>query len=160
MVFVNLFNNTWGTNFQQWIEGSWSSRVRVWAVDGPGTERSLIAPGWEARSACLAALTNGPAGNLTPLDAGLTLSRRGVLVTALADTPAGLVLRLWEQAGQGGTLGVRLPGWMTASSAQPCDLRGTAEGGPIAVQDGRLELTVGAMAPASVVVRKRGKAEG
>ena len=29
-VYLNLFNNQWSTNFQQWIGGSWSVRVRIW----------------------------------------------------------------------------------------------------------------------------------
>ncbi|MCX6620380.1 MAG: hypothetical protein NTY38_04765 [Acidobacteria bacterium] len=29
LVLVNLYNNQFSTNFQQWIEGSWSSRVRA-----------------------------------------------------------------------------------------------------------------------------------
>ena len=33
-VFVSLFNNLWSTNFAQWIEGSWSSRVRLWLIVG------------------------------------------------------------------------------------------------------------------------------
>lgn len=154
VVMVNLFNNTWGTNFQQWIEGSWTSRVRIWSVAGPGDERGLVTPGWEARSRCLAAMASGPAGKLPPSDAGLGLSRRGVLVTALADSPAGLVLRLWEQAGTGGPLEVRLPAWMGAQSVQPCDLRGTPQGKPIPASAGRVELPVKAMGPVSVVVRK------
>ena len=31
-VFVMLFNNVYSTNFAQWIDGSWSSRVRLWAT--------------------------------------------------------------------------------------------------------------------------------
>jgi hypothetical protein len=152
---VNLFNNTWGTNFQQWIEGSWSSRVRIWAVDGPGDQHALVAPGWEARSACMAALATGPAGRLTPVATGLALSRRGVLVTALADSPAGPVLRLWEQSGQSGLLAVQLPTWLKARSVQPCDLRGAPEGKPIQVNAQAFEIPLGAMTPASVVVTKQ-----
>ena len=38
-VFVGLFNNVYSTNFAQWIEGSWSSRVRLWAVGRPSRRR-------------------------------------------------------------------------------------------------------------------------
>ena len=57
-VFVLLFNNVYSTNFGQWIEGSWSSRVRLWATDEtePGNE-SLIGGSWEARVNCLAAVS-------------------------------------------------------------------------------------------------------
>lgn len=151
-VMVNLFNNTWGTNFQQWIEGSWTSRVRIWATEGRGCDQDLIGPAWEARSRCLAAFSDGPAGNLPLEDRGLGLSRRGVLVTAVAPTAGGLVLRLWEQSGQGGPVDVRLPEWLAAKRAQPCDLRNTPQGKPLEVRDRRLELPVPAWAPASVIL--------
>jgi hypothetical protein len=38
VVLINLFNNAWGTNFQQWIGGSWQSRVRLWATGERGLE--------------------------------------------------------------------------------------------------------------------------
>ena len=33
LVFVNLFNNQWSTNFAQWVGGSWTSRVRLWPIE-------------------------------------------------------------------------------------------------------------------------------
>ena len=38
LVYVNLFNNQWTTNFRLWNEGTWTSRVRLWAVDGAKAE--------------------------------------------------------------------------------------------------------------------------
>ena len=32
-VFVNLFNNQWGTNFTEWIEGRFSAKVYLWSID-------------------------------------------------------------------------------------------------------------------------------
>jgi hypothetical protein len=32
VVFVNLFNNQWTTNFRLWNEGTWTMRVRLWAI--------------------------------------------------------------------------------------------------------------------------------
>ena len=55
LVWVNLFANVFGTNFQQWIGGTWSSRVRLWSVDGKRLESDLITPAWEARSPLQAA---------------------------------------------------------------------------------------------------------
>ena len=34
-VFVNLYNNQWNTNFPLWVQGTWKSRVRIWAIHGP-----------------------------------------------------------------------------------------------------------------------------
>jgi len=42
LVLVNLLANVYGTNFQQWIGGTWSSRVRLWPVGGKGLEADLI----------------------------------------------------------------------------------------------------------------------
>jgi hypothetical protein len=33
-VFVNLYNNQWNTNFPLWVQGTWKSRVRIWAIHG------------------------------------------------------------------------------------------------------------------------------
>lgn len=154
VVLVNLFNNVWGTNFQQWIGGSWSSRVRIWAVEGKGMEADLIRPSWEARIPCQVAMFRGPAGKLPPAQSGIELSRGGVLVTAFGPNPdgEGTVLRLWEQAGQEGPLTVRLPEGLRPKQVQPCDLRGRAQGEPIPVVDGRFTLELGRYAPASVLL--------
>ena len=99
LVFVNLFNNIWGTNFQQWIGGSWSSRVRLW----PKTDEALLVEqSWAARSPCLAAVADGAAGSLPATQGGVSPSSRAVLVTAFAPGGGGRpwLLRLWEQAGR------------------------------------------------------------
>ncbi|HUT93581.1 MAG TPA: glycoside hydrolase family 38 C-terminal domain-containing protein [Thermoguttaceae bacterium] len=154
VVFVNLFNNVWGTNFQQWTEGAWQSRIRIWAVDGTGIEADLITPSWEARSPCKAAFFDGPAGTLPPSQSGIELSRKGVLVTAFGPNPDGdgMLLRLWEQAGEDGPCRVRLPGGMSVSQAQPCDLRGRPQGDPIPVREGQIEVPLRHFAPASLIL--------
>ena len=154
VVFVNLFNNVWGTNFQQWTEGSWQSRVRIWAVEGKGLEADLITPSWEARSPCQAAFFDGPAGTLPPSQSGIELSRKGVLVTAFGPNPDGdgVLLRLWEQSGEDGPCRVRLPKAMDVAQAQPCDLRGRPQGDPIPVRDGQIEVPLRHFAPASLIL--------
>jgi hypothetical protein len=154
LVLVNLFANVYGTNFQQWIGGTWSSRVRLWAVDGKKLESDLITPAWEARSPLQAIMVDAPAGGLPPLQAGIELSRKGVLVTALGPNPdgAGTLLRLWEQAGEGGMCAVRLPEALSKAALQPCDLRGRPRGGPIAPRDGRYQIPLAPFAPASFLL--------
>lgn len=154
-IFVHLFNNTWGTNFQQWIGGSWSVRVRIWPIAaGKDVEQALITPGSEARSGLLAAAGDGPAGKLRPSQTGLRVSRRGVLVTALGDNPdgSGTLLRLWEHAGRDGTCRVRLPDCMQDKNIKPCDVRGRVTGGPIPVEDGWFEVELRHFAPASLLL--------
>ncbi len=142
LVLVNLFANVYGTNFQQWIGGTWSSRVRLWAVDGKKLESDLITPAWEARSPLQAAMLDGAAGWLPPSQAGIELSRQGVLVTALGPNPdgSGTLVRLWEQAGEGGACTLRLPGELGKAVLQPCDLRGEPQGKPILPHEGRHEI--------------------
>ena len=62
-VFVMLFNNVYSTNFAQWIEGSWSSRVRLWAprrgrVDRRIAHRRFVG----SPRRCLAAVSDAPPG--------------------------------------------------------------------------------------------------
>lgn len=169
-VFVLLFDNLYSTNFAQWIEGSWSSRVRLWLVDPrESTPSSLIGNSWEARVACLAAVSDAAPGKLPAQATGLAiekptsggvpgavgLSSRGPLVTAFGPNPygPGTLLRLWEQAGDGGTVTVRLPEGMNVGTAQPCDLRGQSIGAPIRVSAaGVFDAAMRPMAPASFVL--------
>jgi len=155
-VFVNLFNTIWGTNFQQWIAGSWTSRVRIWSVAGKGAEADLITPAWETRTPCPTAVFDGPAGKLPPTQSGLELSRKGVLVTAFGPNPdgEGTLLRLWEQAGQDGVCKVKLPEPLRTRAARLCDLRGRPIEGPLAARDGWLEVPLTRFAPTSVLLSK------
>ena len=72
---------------------------------------NLVVPSWEARLPLLAAVADGPAGKLPPTQAGLSVSRPGVLVTAFGPIPTatGTLLRVWEQSGVSGELVVTLP---------------------------------------------------
>ena len=72
-------------------------------------EAALVTPAWEARQPCLAFHVNGPAGTSPPTQAGLELSRKGVLVMALGPNPDGdgILLRLWEQVGEDSPCTVR-----------------------------------------------------
>ena len=60
-VFVNLYNNEWNTNFPEWQDGSWSSRVRLWPTQGEDLGKNLTVPAWEARLPLLAAASEAPA---------------------------------------------------------------------------------------------------
>jgi hypothetical protein len=144
-VFVNLYNNKWNTNFPLWQEGSWSERVRFWPTG------ELAAPGSEARVPLLAATADGTAGTLPPTQAGLSVSRPGVLVTAFGANPdgPGTLLRVWEQTGTAGEVLVTLPAGAKFSTATPINLRGEKSGAPIRIGDGKLTLNLRAFAPVS-----------
>jgi hypothetical protein len=100
----------------------------------------------------LAAVTGGAGGKLPPEGAGLSLSRKGVLVTAFGTNPdgAGILLRVWDQSGVTGELVVSLPG--SFRTATPVNLRGENAGKPVAIHDQKLTLNLRAYAPASYVL--------
>jgi hypothetical protein len=152
-VFINLFNNQWSTNFRLWNQGTWTSRVRLWGVDRPETERDLTTPSEEARFPLLAAVADGPAGKLPSTQAGLHLSQRGVKVSCFGPNPdgEGLVLRLWEQAGRSGLCEVTLPSGMKVPSVQPVDLRGRPIGASIPVKAGCFKTEIRPFAPVSFI---------
>jgi hypothetical protein len=154
VAYVNLFNNQWSTNFRLWNRGTWTSRVRLWAIQHYAAEPALITPSLEARNPLLAAVSDGPPGALAPSRRGLELSRKGISVTAYGSNPdgSGTVLRLWEQAGKSGTVSVRLPEGSSTRLAQPVDLRGRPVGKPIPVRNNSFKVEVGAFAPVSLVL--------
>ena len=152
-VFVNLYNNEWNTNFPEWQDGTWASRVRVWpTAKDATTAEALIVPAWEARLPLLAAAADGPAGSLPPIQSGLQLSRKGVLVTAFGPNPdgEGIVLRVWEQGGVSGEITATLPGKFR--SATPANLRGEKLGAPLPIKDSVLTFPLKAYAPASFII--------
>jgi alpha-mannosidase len=149
-VFVNLYNNMWNTNFPLWVDGSWSERVRLWPT------ADLVAPSWEARVPLLTAFADGPAGKLPVTQAGLTVSRPGVLLTAFGADPDGInkgtLLRVWDQTGSSGPLTIKLPAGCRAATATPVDLRGQNAGPPVVVTDGAFTFDLHAYAPATFIL--------
>lgn len=175
-VFVQLFNNVYSTNFAQWVDGSWSSRVRIWVPGQPASvDEDLVGGSWESRAPGVAAVSDGAAGPLPPVASGPSVTRdsggqpevdgrpgtpgRGVLVTAFGPNPfgTGQLLRLWEQAGRGGVYTVHLPRGMAARAARPCDLRGQQCGPPLSISaEGTFPVTIRSMAPLSLILEGPG----
>jgi len=151
VVFVNLFNNQWTTNFRLWNEGTWTMRVRLWAFDQFDAESALVTPSLETRYPLQAAVAEGAAGTLPVTQKGLELSVPGVLVTAFGANPDGdgAVLRLWEYAGAGRSCRVHLPAGLDVDAVQPVTLRGEPAGKPIPVKNGEFSVNLAAFAPAS-----------
>jgi alpha-mannosidase len=154
VAYVNLFNNQWNTNFRLWNRGTWTSRVRIWAIGRYAAEPSIITPSLEGRYPLLAAMADGGPGTLPVRGRGLELSRKGILVTAFGTNPdgPGTVLRFWEQAGKADTVKVRLPEGMAVKQIQSVDLRGRPIGKPIFVRGRSFKVEVGAFAPVSFVL--------
>jgi alpha-mannosidase len=154
VVFVNLFNNQWTTNFRLWNEGTWTSRVRLWAFDHFDAQSSLVTPSLEARYPLLAAITDGKAGTLPATQKGLELSARGTLVAAFGPNPdgPGTILRLWECAGVRGPCAVHLPAGLDTKEVQPVNLRGVPAGPPLSVENSVFTVNLAAYAPVSFLI--------
>ncbi|MBI9018362.1 MAG: hypothetical protein JEZ07_14000 [Phycisphaerae bacterium] len=157
VVFVNLYNNMWGTNFRQWISGSWSSCIRLWASSQYNSQASLISPANSSRMPLVAGFADGPKGNAPSYYEGLSLSRKGIAVTAFGDNPdgEGIVLRLWEQAGKSGICTVRLPADMVISNIEMCDLRGRPIAKSIKMENNQFDVQINANAPVSFIIFTR-----
>lgn len=161
VVYLNLYNNQWNTNFRYWYPGTWSSRVRLWTIapNTPASERSeqFMAQVLEARNPLqVKAVGKNKQGMLPIARSGVEVSRPGVTVTAFGVDPDGndgTLLRVWEQAGVSGRLSVTLPQGMSVTEAVPVNLRGEKTGDPITVKTGQFDFELGQYAPASFILK-------
>jgi hypothetical protein len=152
LALVSMFNNLWAINFPYWMKGSFSSRVRFWATDDLA-DTSLIINATEARNPVMVGYAEGSAGILPAEQAGIEVSRKGVLVSASHSVNEGTLIRVWEQSGISGQLVITLPGKMNVTKAVPVNLRGVKKAELIEVTSGKLEFILGAYAPATFILR-------
>ena len=158
IVFFNLYNNQWNSNYRYWYAGTWSTRVRVWTFNkGDTTATALVIPSLETRLPLLGAYAQGLCGELPATQTGLALSRPGALVTAFGADPDGVnrgtLLRVWEQSGVAGDMTATLPKGFAAKTATPVNFRGEKTGKPVCVKDGTLSFKLKAYAPASFILQ-------
>lgn len=153
-VFVNLFNNQWGTNFTEWIEGSFSSKMYIWNFNNYDSEKSFITPSEETRVPLECVYYDGEAGEHPTTQKGLSVSRKGVLITAFYNSKDGTVLRLWEQAGKGGACEISLMKENSFKRAYPCDLRNKPiDNKGIDIIDNSFAYTIKANQPVSFILK-------
>jgi alpha-mannosidase len=153
-VFYNLYNNQWSTNFTEWIEGSWSAKFYIWSIDKFDNERSIITPSEEFRVPMLVGFAEKGSGSLPVSAKGFELSMKGVLVTAFGKNPYGdgLILRLWEQAGNSGKCTVSLPEELDGKIAIPVNLRGEATGPVVKISGSQIVVDVTGYKPYTFMI--------
>jgi len=155
-IYINLYNNHWRTNFPSWIgHGQYmSAKVRIWAFDNYSTESSLYSSSMETRISLRASCSKMKNGNLPLKQDGISLSRKGVAVTAFGPNPdgEGIILRLWEQVGNSDDCWVVLPKGFEIKSVKKVNLRGRLTGESITVVDGVIQLEMKKYAPVSIVL--------
>jgi hypothetical protein len=115
----------------------------------------MAAPALEARNPLLAVTAPGRGGKTAPEQAGIAISRRGVIVTAFRQNPdgEGTLLRGWEQAGQTGEVSLTLPAGAIFKFATPVSLRGEVVGDPLTIRSGKLAFGLHAYGPASYLLK-------
>ncbi len=159
IVYVNLYNNQWNTNFRYWYPGSWSSRVRIRTFNREDDANSaLVSPSMEARMPLQAYLADGQGGGLPKEREGLRLSRSGISVTAFGkdfDGSGGTLLRVWEQGGTAGEVTVSLPEGCKAVRALPVNFRGEKEGKALRIRNRQVTFYLGAFAPMSFILTEK-----
>jgi alpha-mannosidase len=160
-IYFNLFNNQWSTNYRLWNKGKWVYRFRVWPIDKYDNEKSLITPSLEALYPLRSGIKNSGQTNtvtsypLVKKQAGLSLSRKGILVTAFGGDPfgnEGILLRMWEQAGKSGRVLVTLPARLKVTKALPVNLRSEPIGEAIRVTGNKFSCNVPTFAPVSFLL--------
>jgi alpha-mannosidase len=155
-VYANLYNTQWGTNFTEWIEGSFSSRFFIWSYNKYDAEQTFVTPSEETRTPLYAAYFDGSKGNIPASQKGLSLSRKGILVTAYCKNRdgEGTILRLWEHSGKDGLCKITLPGGTDFKEALACDLRGEIiENQRYFIKGKEIEILVKANQPLTLILK-------
>ena len=155
-VYVNLFNNQWGTNFTEWIEGSFSSKFYIWSYPKYDANKTFIVPSEETRVTLKGTYYDGPKGDAPIKQQGIVLSKKGVAVTAFGKNRdgEGVLLRLWEQTGEGGACEVTLPISNNFKRAFACNLRGEVlDSIGLAITNNKFQINIKSSQPLSFILK-------
>jgi hypothetical protein len=156
-IYLNLYNNHWRTNFPAWIGNGqrMSAKVTIRSFNKFTPESSLFTPGMETLVPLQVACSKVKHGKLPVTQQGISLSRKGVSLTAFGPNPdgEGIVLRVWEQGGISGKFEVTLPAGNMFKMAQPVNLRGEKSGEPVQISDDKFSFDLHSYTPASYILR-------
>ena len=155
-VFVNLFNTQWGTNFTEWIEGSFSSKIYIWSYNNYNVEESFITPSEETRVPLKAVFYDGVKGAIPASQEGITLSRKGIIITAFGENRdgEGQILRFWEKTSDSGNCTVGLPKGSNFKRAFACNLRGEiTDNKGVPISNNTFQFKIKANQPVSFILK-------
>ncbi|NML40372.1 hypothetical protein HHL17_24460 [Chitinophaga sp. G-6-1-13] len=163
-VLSNLYNNVWGTNFTEWIEGAHAAKFYVWSYKTYDPASNFISPAEETRTPLSAAFyaptdlsyahNYKTEGALPNTQGGIRVDRKGVLVTSFNKKEQEATVRFWEEAGIPGKCKVTLPGQATFKKAYPCNLRGVPlDDNYISVVDNSFSFEIGANQPRTFILK-------
>ena len=156
VVYLNLYNNMWNTNFRYWYPGTWSSRVRIQTFSREThTIENFRISSLESRLPFFTAVATGKGGELPSEAKGITSSRKGVVITAFnttIDNKEQMLLRVWEQTGNSGELTISIPTDININQAQPINIRGEKIGNRIPISKGKLRFDLGKYTPATFIL--------
>jgi hypothetical protein len=102
----------------------------------------------------MAVYSESAEGNMPASQSGITLSRKGIIVTSFRKIKEGMELRLWEQSGKEGNCTVKLSAGSDYERAYPSNLRGeiiNKEG--IQISDNSFKTAVKANQPLSFILK-------
>lgn len=157
-VYFNLYNNHWRTNFASWIgKGQrMNAKIRIWTFEKFDSENSLFTRAMETRAPLQAAASKVKRGKLAVCQPGISLSRKGIAITAFGPSPdgAGTVLRLWEQGGKSGSVVIKLPHGTKFKTAVPVSLRGETIGRQMEIVNGKITIDLHSYAPCSFILKE------
>jgi hypothetical protein len=122
LIYANLFNNCWGTNFPQWQSGDFSFDFVCQPTGNDDWDGGLSRLGAEVHRPLTARLLSGrpeePAGTLLEVDA-----KYAQLVTVKpADFEPGMVIRLWNADVDPARVNLRFHVPLASKELVPCDL--------------------------------------
>ena len=117
-------------------------------------KENLFIKSMEARMPLLAGYSETTTGKLPVSLQGLSLSRKGIIVTAFGNNPdgEGTILHLLEQAGISGKCTVVLPDGIKVKAVQPIDLRGNIKGEKILLNNNSFDFNLNKYSPASFLL--------
>lgn len=139
VIYFNAFNNSWGTNFPQWMGGDYSFSFSLFSHKGSFREGNVPAKSAEILNVPITAISES-AGHSLPIS-GSMFNVDGASVSAFkpADRDENaFILRLREINGKTGI--VKISNCSFASGAVLCDLLEHSISDPIAFHDGSVSL--------------------